>query len=92
LLNAYAAMMAALVFGSSLAHVIDEPLAAGWNWDVAAGHAHSGDISAAASQGRRRCMCRRVVVPAWPVLAWTRSQTWLTSHRPLPPCSSSERA
>ena len=37
-------------------------------------------------------LCRRVVVPAWPVLDWTRSQTWLTSQRPLPPISSSEGA
>ena len=39
---------------------------------------------------RFRRMCRRMVVPAWPVLAWTRSHTWLTSHRPLPPSSSSD--
>ena len=34
-------------------------------------------------------MCRRVTVPASSVLAWTRSQSWLTSQRPLPPSSSS---
>ena len=43
---ALAAVMAALVFGSSLAHVIDDPVVAGWNWDVAVGNPHSGDISA----------------------------------------------
>ena len=43
---ALAAVMAALVFGSSLAHVIDDPVIAGWNWDVAVGNPHSGDISA----------------------------------------------
>jgi hypothetical protein len=42
---ALAAVMAALVFGSSLAHVIDDPLVAGWNWDVAVGNPHSGDTS-----------------------------------------------
>jgi hypothetical protein len=41
-----AAVIAALVFGSSLAHVIDDPAVAGWNWDVAVGNPHSGDISA----------------------------------------------
>jgi hypothetical protein len=43
---ALAAVMAALVFGSSLAHVIDDPAVAGWNWDVAVGNPHSGDTSA----------------------------------------------
>ena len=43
---ALAAVMAALVFGSSLAHVIDDPVVAGWNWDVAVGNPHSGDTSA----------------------------------------------
>ena len=43
---ALAAVMASLVFGSSLAHVIDDPVIAGWNWDVAVGNPHSGDISA----------------------------------------------
>jgi putative ABC transport system permease protein len=42
---ALAAVMA-LVFGSSLAHVIDDPVVAGWNWDVTVGNPHSGDISA----------------------------------------------
>ena len=42
---ALAAVMAALVFGSSLAHVIDDPVVAGWNWDVAVGNPHSGDTS-----------------------------------------------
>jgi FtsX-like permease family len=43
---ALAAVMAALVFGSSLTHVIEDPVVAGWNWDVAVGNPHSGDISA----------------------------------------------
>ncbi len=43
---ALAAIMAALVFGSSLAHVIDDPVVAGWTWDVAVGNPHSGDTSA----------------------------------------------
>jgi hypothetical protein len=38
--------MAALVFGSSLAHVIDDPAVAGLNWDLAVGNPHSGDTSA----------------------------------------------
>jgi hypothetical protein len=42
---ALAAVMTALVFGSSLAHVIDDPVVAGWNWDVAVGSPHSGDTS-----------------------------------------------
>jgi len=42
---ALAAVMAASVFGSSLAHVIDDPVVAGWNWDVAVGNPHSGDTS-----------------------------------------------
>jgi hypothetical protein len=42
---ALAAVMAALVFGSSLAHVIDDPAVAGWNWDVAVGNPHSGDTT-----------------------------------------------
>ena len=33
-----------------------------------------------------RVMCRRVVVPVvGPVRVWTRSQSWLTTHRPCPP-------
>ena len=43
---ALAAVMAALVFGSSLAHVISDPEVAGWNWDVAIGNPHSGNTSA----------------------------------------------
>ena len=43
---ALAAVMAALVFGSSLAHVIDDPAVAGWTWDAAVGNPHSGDTSA----------------------------------------------
>src|SRR5206468_4768643 len=41
-------------------------------------------MTSAARQRWCRRMCRRVVVPAGPVLAWTRSQTRLTSHRPWP--------
>ena len=43
---ALAAVVAALVFGASLAHVIGDPRLAGWNWDVAVGNPHSGDTSA----------------------------------------------
>ena len=43
---ALAAVIAALVFGASLTHVIRDPLIVGWNWDVAVGNPHSGDISA----------------------------------------------
>jgi predicted lysophospholipase L1 biosynthesis ABC-type transport system permease subunit len=43
---ALAAVMAAVVFGSSLAHVIADPAAAGWTWDLVVGSPHSGDISA----------------------------------------------
>jgi hypothetical protein len=42
---ALAAVIAALVFGASLAHVIGDPRLAGWNWDVAVGNPHSGDTS-----------------------------------------------
>jgi hypothetical protein len=43
---ALGAVVAALVFGASLAHVISDPRLAGWNWDVAVGNPHSGDTSA----------------------------------------------
>ena len=43
---ALAAVMAALVFGSSLANVVNDPVVAGWDWDVAVGNPHSGDTSA----------------------------------------------
>jgi hypothetical protein len=43
---ALAAVIAALVFGASLAHVISDPRLAGWNWDMAVGNPHSGDTSA----------------------------------------------
>jgi hypothetical protein len=43
---ALAAVMAAVVFGSSLAHVVADPAVAGWTWDLAIGNPHSGDISA----------------------------------------------
>jgi len=43
---ALGAVIAALVFGASLAHVIGDPRLAGWNWDVAVGNPHSGDTAA----------------------------------------------
>ena len=43
---ALAAVMAALVFGSSLDNVISNPVIAGWNWTVAVGNPHAGDTSA----------------------------------------------
>ena len=43
---ALGAVIAALVFGASLAHVIGDPRLAGWNWEVAVGNPHSGDTSA----------------------------------------------
>jgi hypothetical protein len=45
---AVAAVVAALVFGSSLSHVVGDPAVAGWNWDVTVGNPHSGDVSAQA--------------------------------------------
>jgi hypothetical protein len=45
---ALAAVMAALVFGSSLANVVRDPAVAGWDWDVTVGNPHSGDFSAQA--------------------------------------------
>jgi hypothetical protein len=45
---ALAAVLAALVFGSSVSHVIGDPAVAGWSWDVAVGNPHSGDVSARA--------------------------------------------
>jgi hypothetical protein len=51
---ALAAVMAALVFGSSLAYVIDDPAVAGWTWDVAVGNPHSGDTSAQAGPQLRK--------------------------------------
>jgi predicted lysophospholipase L1 biosynthesis ABC-type transport system permease subunit len=45
---ALAAVLAALVFGSSVSHVIGDPAVAGWGWDVTVGNPHSGDISAQA--------------------------------------------
>jgi hypothetical protein len=43
---ALGSVIAALVFGASLAHVIGDPRLGGWNWDVAVGNPHSGDTSA----------------------------------------------
>jgi predicted lysophospholipase L1 biosynthesis ABC-type transport system permease subunit len=45
---ALAAVLAALVFGASVSHVIGDPAVAGWDWDVTVGNPHSGDISAQA--------------------------------------------
>jgi hypothetical protein len=45
---ALAAVLAALVFASSLSHVIGDPAVAGWDWDVTVGNPHSGDVSAQA--------------------------------------------
>ena len=45
---ALAAVLAALVFGASLSHVIGDPAVAGWDWDMTVGNPHSGDISAQA--------------------------------------------
>ena len=45
---ALAAVLAALVFGSSVSHVIGDPAIAGWDWDVTVGNPHSGDVSAQA--------------------------------------------
>ena len=45
---ALAAVLAALVFASSLSHVISDPAVAGWDWDVTVGNPHSGDVSAQA--------------------------------------------
>ena len=43
---ALAAVMAALVFGSSLDNVISNPVIAGLELDVAVGNPHAGDTSA----------------------------------------------
>lgn len=50
---ALAAVLAAVVFGSSLAHVIADPAVAGWAWDLAVGNPHYGDISAQAEHKLR---------------------------------------
>ena len=42
---ALAAVLAALVFGSSVSHVIGDPAVAGWDWDVTVGNPHSDDVS-----------------------------------------------
>jgi hypothetical protein len=41
-------VLTALVFGSSLSHVIGDPAVTGWNWDLTVGNPHSGDVSAQA--------------------------------------------
>jgi hypothetical protein len=45
---ALAAVLAALVFESSVSHVIGDPAVAGWDWNVTVGNPHSGDVSAQA--------------------------------------------
>jgi hypothetical protein len=45
---AVAAVLTALVFGSSLSHVIGDPVVTGWNWDITVGNPHSVDVSAQA--------------------------------------------
>src|ERR1700722_5664900 len=42
---ALAAVLAALVFASSLSHVIGDPAVAGWDWDVTVGNPPSVDVS-----------------------------------------------
>ena len=51
---ALAAVIAALVFASSLGHVINDPVVAGWNWDVAVGNPHSDDLGAQSERGLRK--------------------------------------
>lgn len=41
---ALAAVLAALVFGSSVSHVVGDPAISGWDWDVTVGNPHSGDV------------------------------------------------
>jgi hypothetical protein len=41
---ALAALVTALVFGFSLNHLSRTPVLAGWNWDLAIGNPHSGDV------------------------------------------------
>ena len=44
IIAALAAVLAALVFTSSLSHVIGDPAVVGWDWDVTVGNPHSGDV------------------------------------------------
>ena len=44
MITAIAAVLAALVFSTSLSHAIGDPAVTGWNWDVTVGNPHSGDI------------------------------------------------
>jgi ABC-type antimicrobial peptide transport system permease subunit len=44
IIAALAAVLAALVFASSLSHVIGDPAVVGWDWDVTVGNPHSGDV------------------------------------------------
>jgi hypothetical protein len=46
MIAAIAAVLAALVFSTSLAHAISDPAVTGWDWDVTVGNPHSGDIFA----------------------------------------------
>ena len=50
---ALAAVMAAVVFASSLAHVINDSVIAGWKWDVTVGNPHSGDLGGQIEPGLR---------------------------------------
>jgi len=46
MIAAIAAVLAALVFSTSLSHAIGDPAVTGWDWDVTVGNPHSGDIYA----------------------------------------------
>jgi len=47
------AVTAALIFGTSLAHLITDPPATGWAWTAAVGNPHSGGARAAIERGLR---------------------------------------
>jgi hypothetical protein len=47
------AVIAALIFGTSLAHLLTDPPATGWAWTAAVGNPHSGDASARIERGLR---------------------------------------
>jgi len=47
------AVTAALIFGTSLAHLLTDPPATGWAWTAAVGNPHSGDASARIERGLR---------------------------------------
>jgi len=46
MIAAIAAVLAALVFSTSLSHAIGDPAVTGWDWDVTVGNPHSGDVYA----------------------------------------------